>query len=317
MKKQPATFSIFWLAFLLPLLLTACDRDGAQPIVATQALKPPVIQTRSGDCILNPGENIALGVQDPVADAKYQWSASLGSLNTSAGTAVNYTAPKDPEGANEVLIQVTIQRGEEEPLTTNFYCTIAVTPPPPPTATPPPAPTDTPLPSPTVVPIVCWHPEITAYVFPQLKDLPNQRAFAGPLENSPTVFECGGVRDRFQSEPISIKFSYHPELNNDQFGYFGIGTLDGYDISRFNEICVWAYAEQPDQVFRLKIKDMARHEDGFNITVKDPNQWSNFCEKLADFSAKGIDLTRLDNINLGFEPANGAATIWFDDFELK
>ncbi len=176
--------------------------------------------------------------------------------------------------------------------------------------------TETPTPAPTPVPLECRHPELTAYVFPQLKDVPGQRAFYGPLEESKEVFLCEGVRDIVYSDPVAVRIEYHTVHGTGKFGFFGIGTLGGYDATPFNRICLWAYATQPGQAFRLKVRDTYGRERGVNVTVKDINKWSQICVDLDNFSNQGVDLTRLDNINLGFEEANGSATVWVDDFEL-
>ena len=130
------------------------------------------------------------------------------------------------------------------------------------------------------------------------------------------MFLCEGVRDIVHSDPVAVRIEYHIVRDTDGFGYFGIGTLGGYDATRFNQICLWAYATQPDQAFRLKVKDTRERERGVDVTVRGINEWSQICVDLDNFSNQGVDLSQLDNINLSFEEANGSATVWVDDFEL-
>lgn len=180
-----------------------------------------------------------------------------------------------------------------------------------------PIPPSPPPPTITPEPLDCRHPAITSYVFPQLEEVAGQRSFYGPLEESPDVFRCAGVYDVVHSEPLTVRIEYHIIRGTGKYGFWGIGTLNGYDASQFSEICLWAFSVQPDRAFRLKLKDTQSVEQGVDIIVKDANQWTQYCVDLSEFSQQGVDLSRLDNVNLGFEEANGSITVWVDDFTFE
>ncbi len=205
--------------------------------------------------------------------------------------------------------------------------TTAPTVPPPPTTAPtnPPAPTtaptDTPTTTPTLAPIpatplkpiLCNTLAITKNVFAGLQKVPTQLAFYFPTEGSD--FKCAGVYDRFKSPPLSVRIEFKSVAGN--FGGWGIGTLNGYDASKFSEICFQVYVEQPDQAFLFKIKDTKGKEPVFKEFAEKPNQWNLICHALSEFTAQGLDLSSLDNVNLGFGTETGDAILWVDEFELK
>jgi hypothetical protein len=326
------------ISLLLALALSACP--------APEIGVPTVIPARP--CVLSPGESIPLTVTGVQGDVIYEWSPSAGVVTPPTGPAVTYKAPND---TGQVIIAVTAKKDGKSSMG-SIICMVEATPTPSPTVTNTPTPTDTPVPTntptptdtpvptntpiptdtlvptdtpiptdtptltPTPPPLECRHPELTAYVFPQLQEVPGQRAFYGPLEESEEVFLCEGVRDIVHSIPVAVRIEYHIAQGTGRFGYFGIGTLGGYNVTQFSQICLWAYAVQPDQAFRVKLRDTLGTEMGVNVTVRDANEWSRICVDLQRFSDQGVDLSQLDNINLGFEEANGSATVWVDDFEL-
>lgn len=178
------------------------------------------------------------------------------------------------------------------------------------TDTPPPS-TDTSMPE----PLVCLHPSITGHIFPQIKDESDQVPFYGPEEDSSEVFLCQAVYDIVHTPPVSIRIEFHS--TGSRYGYWGIFTPNSYDASQFSEICFWAYVEQPDQSFRLKFKDIDGVEEGVLIIIEHPRQWTQICTEMSRFSDQGVQLNKLENINLGFEQSTSNATVWVDDFEYR
>ena len=252
-------------------------------------------------------------------DVTYEWGASAGTVIPTAGQkVVNYTAPSTP---GQVIISVTAKRGSTSS-TGSITCNVEATPTPSPTPTDTPTPTLTPIPTetptpppPTPVPepIACLHPSVTGHVFPQLEGVTGQFPFYGPLGDQ--NFLCQGVYDIFQSEPLAVRIEYKNVDTN--FGFWGIGTPNGYDATGFSEICFWAYAQTPFQAFRLKLKDTRGAERRVNISVKQAGLWTQFCTELREFSAQGVQLNRLENVNLGFDKDTLSTTVWVDDFEFK
>jgi hypothetical protein len=112
---------------------------------------------------------------------------------------------------------------------------------------------------------------------------------------------------------IHIKFESYQE----NFGWWGIATPNGYDAASYDQICLWAYAEEPFQSFRFKMKDTAGHEEGPIITLEQTNEWEEVCVDITEFAELGINVASLDNINLGFETPTGSAEIWLADFKFN
>jgi hypothetical protein len=192
------------------------------------------------------------------------------------------------------------------------------------TYTPVPPSTFTPIPNDTATPtsphsVWCKNPSVTQEVFPQLQSVSNQFPFYGPL-NDPN-FVCQEVFDKFHDDTThSSSASVRIEYSGTNDGYWGISMPDGYNASAFNEICFWAYAEQPAQAFKLKMKDKRKtshSEEGVPIIVAQVGVWQPFCTPLSKFSNLGVDLSQLENVNLGFEQFVGPAAVWVDDFEFK
>lgn len=200
----------------------------------------------------------------------------------------------------------TTQQGEQQPTTiatslSNITDTV------PPTAGP--TATSTSVPP----PFECNHPATTENVFLQLVGVNEQSPFYGPLNDA--NFLCQGVYDNFHTGPVSVRIEYKSVDEN--VGFWGIGTPKGYDATLFSQICFWAYAQNPNQAFKLKLKDTSGTEKGIVINVAQGGQWTSFCKELSEFSEQGVKLNVLENVNLGFEKPTKSATVWVDDFEFK
>ena len=319
------------LAALMPLL-GACGAPTpptptptAPPPIVALVVNPPDIKD------LLPGQTVPINADTSGQDISFKWTVTRGVISSADAPAVIYTAPDSP-GIDIVTVEVNSAGGTTtKSVSFNVVTPQPTTPVPTPetaTATPPPAATPTAAAvltpaaaeqlaaAPAAAPLECRHPAITEYLFPQLAAIAGQRAFYGPIEESPEVFKCEGVRDNVHSGPVSIKIEYNVAPGADKFGFFGFGTLGGFDAAPYKQLCLWAYAEEPDQAFRLKMKDTAGTENGIDITVQQSDAWDQICADLQQFAQLGIDVSKLENINLGFEPANGSATVWVDDFQL-
>lgn len=330
---SPLRVNLFALSTLMLVILLACNGGSQSTATVNIDVQDTITVGEGEDVALNTNINGFSG------DVTFKWSTNESEtfdnqyLSRTSGPSTTFTAPADRD---QVLVTVTVSDADNsmtDTVTINITHEAATveateiaeveesrtplaTETPSPTATP--GPTDTPTatdtPSPTIEPINCNHPELTAYVFPQLKDVSQQRAFYGPLEESFEIFLCQGVADRVHSPPRAVRIEYHAQPT--RYGYFGIGTPEGFDATGFSQVCFYAFAEQPDQVVRLKMKDTSGVEDGVDLTIPSVNRWTQVCHDLQAFSALGIDLSHLENVNLGFEAANGSTTIWVDDFEF-
>ena len=185
------------------------------------------------------------------------------------------------------------------------------------TATATPTPTSTPTFTPVPPAIACGQSIIISNIFPQLT---GQEPFWGPFEN-PTFaayFTCEGVTDpdSVRSDPGVLRIVYQNTGNRNDFGYFGIG-LNVFDASQFSELCFLIYANNPNQAFWLKVKDIHQIEGQIEVNVDVPNKWHLQCFDLNEYASQDVNLSQLENISLGFDPILGSVELWFDDFEFK
>jgi hypothetical protein len=283
---------------LTAVVLSAGCASRVEPPTVNEILAYPGTSLRSG-------ENASLTVDVSGTDLKFEWIAQRGQLSNPTQPAVIYTAPDSP-GVDTVTVKVMYSGGEiirsitfeiVEPLLPTVTATLV------------------PADMPTAVPkaVACNLPAVTQNVFLQLANVEGQFPFYGPPDEP--AYACEAVYDVVHNQPLAVHLKYENVGAN--FGWWGIATPNGYDATSHNEICFWAYARQPNQSFRLKIKDTARKEDGIIIILEPANQWTELCTDLTKFAGFGIRLDRLENVNLGFEQPTGSAEVWVADFEFK
>ncbi|GAB4580495.1 MAG: hypothetical protein Fur0022_32360 [Anaerolineales bacterium] len=315
---------ILFVLCILGVLWVGCQPSGAPPTILDVLIQKDTIEV---------GEKINLSVEaSGGSPLSYTWSVTPenegGMLNPNNTAAVTFSASKP--GAYIVTLTVRNEWGEA---TKNINFEVVEPPPTPtlePTAlslptqtappeTPTPAPTETPTeiptPSPIPDPIACNHLSIAQNVFSLTQEL-KSFAFYGPTDDP--NFLCLGVYDLFHSEPISVKLQYTSV--GDNAGYFGLATLaseGGYNATRHTDLCLWVYAEIPNQAFRLQIKDTLGVEKWLNIIVETTHQWTQICQPLSEFASQGVELTSLENVNVSFNKDTSDLTIWVDDFEFK
>jgi hypothetical protein len=278
-------------------LLGGCAPRSEPPTVNEISVQP--------DTTLMTGETATLTINASGTDLTFEWTVNRGSLSDPGKAAVIYTAPNSP-GPDVVTVKVTYSGGE-------VIRTIPLSIISPPTMTV--AVTQAPVDTSTVVPesISCNSPAVTKNLFPQLADEDGQISFYGPVDEP--KYACEAVYDVVHNQPLAVHIKYENAGAN--FGWWGIGTPKGYDASSYNQICFWAYAQQPNQSFRLKMKDTSRKENGVIITLEPANQWTQICTDLTKLADLGIKLKSLENVNLGFEQPTGTAEVWVADFEFK
>lgn len=157
----------------------------------------------------------------------------------------------------------------------------------------------------------CNDRSITAEVFPQLKDRPDQY----PIVAENDAFQCQVVEDISVTEPIALRLKY---AAGDVGGYWGVATEDGFNATTYNNICLWAYAEHGRPAFTINLKDIPQteKESGPQI-IADTNRWEKFCVPLSHYSAQGVLLGKIENVNVNFSKDLGNATIWIDDLRYE
>ena len=286
------------VGFLLTLGLLAGCGPGAAPPTVNEILAQP-------DTSLTMGEDISLTVDASGRDMKFEWTALRGRLSGSTQPAVIYTAPETP-GIDTVTVKVIYEGGE---IVRSITLDIIALPNPTATLTPVPAHT------PTLVPnsIACNSPAVTKNLFPQFANVDGQIPFYGPADEP--KYSCEAVYDIVHSQPLAVHLKYENVGAN--FGWWGVATPNGYDATSYTELCFWAYAQQPNQAFRLKMKDTTPKESGVIVILEQASQWTEICSDLTKFAELGIRLDRLENVNLGFEQPTGSAEVWVADFEFK
>lgn len=176
------------------------------------------------------------------------------------------------------------------------------------TETPSPTMASEETPTSTPTPIKCSDSDIVLGIFPQLA----QELTTSFVGVSNATIDCDGVYDVFNSKPLAVKIKY--EAVPRSFAYFGISIPEGFDVSDYNEICVWVYTEESNQEFDLKLED-ANGGKGVRIHTTKTSEWEEHCVMLSGYT--GIDLQNLTTISLSFNDNFGSVAIWVDDFELK
>ena len=287
-------------------LLAACSLGGQPPQVGE-------IQAKPSTTIMT-GQKANLNIPISGSELTFEWSVQNGKLSDSTLPAVTYTAPDIP-GFDTVTVKVKYNGGV---IIRSITFEVVAAPPPTVTETPLPAdtPTSTTAPEPTAAPqpIVCNHPSVTKNLFPQLKDENGQFPMYGPLEDSHVL--CQAVYDIVHT-PGGMAVHVKYENAGTNFGWWGVATPNGYDASQYKQLCFWAYAQAPNQSFRIKMKDTTKKEKGVVTIIDWTNEWKQICTNLSEFSDQGIQPDRMDNVNLGFEQPTGSAEIWIADFEFK
>jgi hypothetical protein len=294
------------ICFLAMALLAGCELGGPPPQVGE-------IQAQRGTTITT-GEEASLTIAADGNQLKFEWTTQRGTLSDSAQPAVIYTAPDSP-GTDTVTVKVTYSGGQI--VRSIIFDVVA---PPTPTVTETPLPADTPTatspatPTAAPPPTVCNHPSVTGNLFPQLEDLDGQFPMYGP-EGDPNIL-CQAVYDIVHT-PGSMAVHFRYQNVGPNFGWWGVATPNGYDASKHRQLCFWAYTQTPNQSFRFKVKDTTGAEKGIVTTIEKSNEWQEICADISDFAAMGLQMDRMDNVNLGFEQPTGSSEIWIADFEFK
>lgn len=159
----------------------------------------------------------------------------------------------------------------------------------------------------------CNHIAVTEEIFPQLKDEPDQYPIYGPI-NDPN-FVCRAVYSPVKYASLSIYIKYTNA--GDNYGYWGINVAPtGYSADSYTQLCLYARTEDVLQSFYLKIKDLDGNEVQKAINVNSSN-WIEKCVDLSFYIGQGIDIKRIENINIGFDKSSGDAEVWVDYFMFK
>ena len=285
-------------------LSAGCGLGVSQPDIGEiQAQKIPPIPA---------GEKSSFTIHATGSNLKFEWSTQRGTLEDSTQPAVIYTAPNSP-GPDTVTVKVTYSGGEI--IRSITFDVVAPTPSPTPLPTDTPTSTATTEPTAPPPPIACNHVSVTKNLFPQLAEEEGQFPMYGPVDD-PTekYFLCEAVYDLVHEGQMAVHLKYENVGSN--VGWWGIATPNGYVASQHRQVCFWAYAQAPNQSFRVKMKDTTLKEEGFVETIEVPNQWERICTDISKFADEGILVDQMDNVNIGFEQPTDSAEIWVAEFEF-
>lgn len=336
-KSIVCLFSCLTLIFLL----AACGNGSVEPEAETAvtAVGTPVVNIVTNPVDVEevlPDQQVTISIEASGSNLTFEWQEGRGTLSKKDGVSAIYTAPTEPGPDNVDIIissddgnttrsvpfnimEPRLDKPESEPDTEseNIKPTEEIVEKVGNEAEPSSTPlsTNTPIPSPTPLPpIACNHTTVTNSLFPQLTNVNGQFPFYGPVDEP--LFTCHGVFDRFHSEPLSVKLTYKSAEENG--GFWGIGGFkDGFDATGFEKLCFWAYTELPLQAFRLQMKDLNNTEQGVTLSVDIANEWMEICTPLSQIAEQGVQLSRLENVNLNFNAATQDAVIWVDNFEFR
>lgn len=164
----------------------------------------------------------------------------------------------------------------------------------------------------------CDSLEITSSLFPQLAGITSQYPFYDHEHSH--VFKCQIVRDLVYTPPLAVKLSFSQPETSYEYGYFGIGRLDGFDASKYSKLCFRGYVIEPGQRFWLNLKDTKSKVGGdarISVLLNPTNSWEETCVDLQEYAKQGAALNTLENVNIGFDIRTGAAIVWVDSFEFR
>ncbi len=144
--------------------------------------------------------------------------------------------------------------------------------------------------------------------------------YTGPDKNKPE-----GVDSQiFTSDLNYIKeesASRFIEWNNLKLGqYFGWGVnLNAFNTSKVAYLSFWVIGTNGNERFEIKIKDINGNESlvPSTQTVIVTKEWKKVKVSMASF--KGINLSALENVNLGFNyvTSGKSGRIYIDDFRFE
>lgn len=298
MKKMISSFqSVVMMVTLVTMLVGCGSGDRTVPTLISTSQPPEfnlIIDPDISDVLA--GQTVTLAVEASGQGVKIKWSAIRGTLSASEGPAVVYSPPDTP-GKDTVSVEVSTAAGTT--IKNVSFNVIA-----PPIA--------------ALEPIACNHPAVTANLFPQLEGVNGQFPMYGP-EGDPNIL-CQAVYDIVHTPgKMAVHFKYENVGTN--FGWWGIAIKDpnSYDASQHSQVCFWVYAQQPNQSFHVKMKDKSepKKEEGEVVITQATNKWEQICTDISRFAGKGIQVDKMDNVNLGFEQPTGSSEIWVADFEFK
>lgn len=297
-----------------------------EQVVATPTPTPYIEISVAIPCQLAPGDSIPISLRGQVpAGAAVAWEADAGTIATQGGAVAVYTAP-DKVATDEISAQVN---ADGESRTISVTCTILLpptatatatpvptdtpaptdTPPPSPTATETPTPTPSPTPVPTLEPVACANFRVAAGVFP---DFATGETF---VSANTDYFTCEGVDDPLGERERVVHVDYEVTGNRDDFGSMGF-VLGEYDASTFEQLCVSTHALEPQQAVWLKLKDVNGNEGRARLDVPGGG-WSEQCVPLSVYADQGVDVTRLENVSVGFDQELDSIEVWLDDILFK
>lgn len=167
-------------------------------------------------------------------------------------------------------------------------------------------PSPTPSPTPAQVSLGCNHPTLVDTLFPQLVDY---ELFYQRDEGAEEFFVCEGIIDETRDGAPVLRVNYADQDDAKKFGYLGIGPLNAYDISASTNVCLLVYSDQPLQAFDLKMKDVDNIERSVSLSTTIEGDWHELCVPIEEFASQRVDVTRLENISLGFDTKLGAASL--------
>ena len=269
---------------LYSLFLTACGSE-------VMGIDNVAINVQETTIIAGEQRPLSVNVVGP-ADIQFEWSTTTGTLSSTSSQSVIFTAPDTP---GPVIVDIRVISGDQIVTDSITFDVIA----PDPTETPTPEPSSTPEPSPTQTqtslptdvptatpippPVACSNRAIAPNVFPQLaEDIQNSFAGSEPDEG----FECFGVYDQvhtLREFAIAVKLRF--EASESRFAWFGMTVPDGYDVTDFNEICLWVYSETPNQVFKIQMKDTQESLFSSEVVHEQPSEWIEHCRNFDTFSS--------------------------------
>ena len=113
---------------------------------------------------------------------------------------------------------------------------------------------------------------------------------------------------------LEITYGFNPN----EFGSWGISWTKSQaghlDLANMSVLTFWVQSNADSTNFQIGIKDTSPHEDKVDLdqfAILNAGEWTQISIPLTNFS--NVNLASIENVNFGFNDADGKATVCVDD----
>jgi hypothetical protein len=93
-----------------------------------------------------------------------------------------------------------------------------------------------------------------------------------------------------------------------------------FDASAFADLTLWIKGTSGGEIFQIGLKDTDGNEvkvESEPLVVVSASEWRPVTVPLSRFSDEGVNITSIENVNVGFNRDHGSGTICVDDVAFE